>query len=118
MIRKITETFAQLIGRETLLEEAVHLVLGLTVPGWDSLHALQQGNVNQALIFAGLEIIPFIGKAGKIYVKVLLTGVDVGTKATRTLAFAAHTTSFLYEQGKTVYGAQGTIREWANDIAP
>lgn len=118
MIRKITETFAQLIGRETLLEEAVHLVLGLTVPGWDSLHALQQGNVNQALIFAGLEIIPFIGKAGKIYVKVLLTGVDVGTKATRTLAFAAHTTSFLYEQGKTVYGAQGTIREWANDMAP
>lgn len=118
MIRKITETFSQLIGRETLLEEAAHLVLGLTVPGWDALHALQQGNINQALIFAGLEIIPFIGKAGKIYVKVLLTGVDVGTKTTRTLAFAAHTTSFLYEQGKTVYGAHGTIREWANDMAP
>ncbi|MFD1970186.1 hypothetical protein ACFSJ1_14080 [Trinickia caryophylli] len=59
---------------ETDLEQLIHLFRDLTIPFYEVIRQLREGNYGTAVVYFGLELIPYVGAAGKRMVKVVSKG--------------------------------------------
>ena len=71
---RIFPTLKLAARQDTPLEEFIHMFRGMVFPGYDIGKALRDGDNEQALIYFGWEIVPYVGEGGKRMVKVVNRG--------------------------------------------
>ena len=115
-IKNIVRAIADITNRPALAVEVASWVAGIFIPGWDVALLLASGDTTQAFIFIGLELIPIVGKGGKVFVKAMLAGHKVPAKLAKAAAIGERIAEKTFDPAKTVYGAFPQVEAWANDV--
>lgn len=100
IINGTMQHMTDLVANETPAEQALNRLLGF-IPFYDVMKSIKDREYKKALMFLSLELIPYVGKGAKVFVKTVFVGGAARAAANQL----AKRTDRIYSWSKNLFGS-------------